>query len=80
MSPVLDIAEAKIEADGLGQQGQQGSLLQLVVQDGCVALAPAPISCVHALSQKKGIIVEELVIIHSFISFRCVLGRPSRPS
>ena len=42
--PVLDVAEAQVEADGLGQQGQQRSLLQLVVQDGCVTLAPA---CSH---------------------------------
>jgi len=42
--PVLDVAEAQVEADGLGQQGQQCSLLQLVVQDGCVTLAPA---CSH---------------------------------
>ncbi|KAA6420529.1 MAG: hypothetical protein FRX49_09690 [Trebouxia sp. A1-2] len=27
--PVLDVAEAQVEADGLGQQGQQRSLLQL---------------------------------------------------
>ncbi len=42
--PVLDVAEAQVEADGLGQQGQQRSLLQLVVQDGCVTLTPA---CAH---------------------------------
>lgn len=43
-SPVFDIVEAKVEADGLGQQGQQGPLLQLVIQDGCVTLTPA---CTH---------------------------------
>ena len=42
--PVLDVAEAQVEADGLGQQRQQRSLLQLVVQDGCVTLTPA---CAH---------------------------------
>ncbi len=38
--PVLDIVEAQVEADSLGQQGQQSPLLQLVVQDGCVAATP----------------------------------------
>lgn len=42
--PVLDVAEAQVEADGLSQQRQQRSLLQLVVQDGCVTLTPA---CAH---------------------------------
>ena len=39
--PVLDVAEAQVEADGLGQQRQQRSLLQLVVQDGCITFTPA---------------------------------------
>lgn len=37
----LDIRQAQVEADGLRQQRQQRALLQLVVQDGCVAGAPA---------------------------------------
>ena len=34
---LLDVVQAQVQADGLGQQGQQGPLLQLVVQDGRVA-------------------------------------------
>lgn len=37
---VLDIVEAQVEAHRLRQQRQQRPLLQLVVQDRCVALAP----------------------------------------
>ena len=40
---LLDVVQAQIQADGLGQQGQQRPLLQLVVQDGCVACSPAMI-------------------------------------
>ncbi len=38
---VLDVRQAHIEGDCLGKEGHEGSLLQLVLQDVCIALAPA---------------------------------------
>ena len=40
-SATLTVAEAQVKGDGGGQQGSQGALLQLILQDRSVALPAA---------------------------------------
>ena len=53
---VLDVVQPQVQADGLGQQRQQRPLLQLVVQDGCVARAPAMLGTAWVASLYCGVI------------------------